>query len=36
MQEAVKAAFENMDFANFDFMGVSKKVDELSKKVDNL
>ncbi|NLF45643.1 MAG: hypothetical protein GX581_06145 [Syntrophomonadaceae bacterium] len=36
MQEAVKAAFENMDFTNFDFMGVTKKVDELSKKVDNL
>ncbi|HZK42922.1 MAG TPA: hypothetical protein VFC73_01390 [Syntrophomonadaceae bacterium] len=36
MQEAVKIAFENVEIPDFDYMGMSKKVDELSKKVENL
>ncbi len=36
MQEAVKAALENVEFPNFDYMDMNKKIDELAKKVENL
>ncbi len=36
IQEAVKVAFENVEMPNFDYMDMSKKLDELSKKVENL
>lgn len=36
MQEAVKAALENVEIPNFAYMDMNKKIDELAKKVDNL
>ncbi|NLB53252.1 MAG: hypothetical protein GX808_10025 [Syntrophomonadaceae bacterium] len=36
MQEAVKAALENVEFPNFDYLDMNKKLDELAKKVENL
>ncbi len=36
MQEAVKAALENVELPNFDYMDMNKKIDELAKKVEKL
>ena len=36
MQDAVKAALENVEFPNFDYLNMSRKIDDLSRKVDDL
>lgn len=36
IQEAVKVAMENVEMPNFDYMDMTKKLDELTKKVENL